>query len=91
MFQETGHTILDIVIGLLSGAFGFDASTTPDLSNWIVFKADRQYSRKGPWRRHLLNAQADMIAQVAEAKEKAEKAAKGKRKRKRKKAKNNKK
>ena len=44
-----------------------------------------------PWRRHLLNAQADMIAQVAEAKEKAEKAAKGKRKRKRKKAKNNKK
>ena len=47
MFQETGHTILDIVIGLLSGAFGFDASTTPDLSNWIVFKADRQYSRKG--------------------------------------------
>ena len=44
-----------------------------------------------PWRRHLLSAQADMIAQVVEAKEKAEEAAKEKRKRKRKKAKNNKK
>ena len=47
MFQETRHTIRDIVIDLLSGAFGFDASTTPDLFNWIVFKADCQYSQKG--------------------------------------------
>ena len=46
-FQQTGQTILDIVVSLLAGAFGFNKDKIPDLSNWISLKVDRQYSRKG--------------------------------------------
>ena len=46
-FQQTGQTILDIVVSLLAGAFGFNKDRIPDLSNWISLKVDRQYSRKG--------------------------------------------
>ena len=45
-FQQTGQTILDVIISLLAGAFGFKPSSVPDLTNWVSLKVDRQYSRK---------------------------------------------
>ena len=46
-FQQTGQTILDVIVSLLAGAFGFKPDSIPDLTNWVSLKADRQYLRKG--------------------------------------------